>query len=106
MRRRLLVLVASMVSLALVAFLVPLASLALMLAADRATADALVRAQSLVPVASVGTGPALELAVQQANSGPGYPLTVFLPTGAVLGESAPRSEAVRLASTGRSLTAQ
>ncbi|MFF4419049.1 sensor histidine kinase [Streptosporangium sp. NPDC001559] len=106
MRRRLLVLVASMVSLALVAFLVPLALLALMLAADRATADALVRAQSLVPVASVGKGPALELAVEQANSTNGYPLTVFLPTGAVLGEPAPRSEAVRLAFTGRSLTAQ
>ncbi|MFC6082412.1 sensor histidine kinase [Sphaerisporangium aureirubrum] len=106
MRRRLLVLVGSMVSLALVAFLVPLALLALTLAADRATADALVRAQSLVPVASVGTPAALELAVQQANSGGGHPLTVYLSNGTVLGVPAVRSDAVKLALTGRSLTAQ
>lgn len=106
MRRRLLVLVASTVSLALVAFLVPLAFLARTLAADRATADALVRAQSLVPAVSVGSADELNLAVQQAGSGGGFPLTVFLPGGAVLGAPAERSPAVRLAFTGRSLTAQ
>ncbi|GGL05591.1 two-component sensor histidine kinase [Sphaerisporangium melleum] len=99
-------LVGSMVSLALVAFVVPLAVLAQMLAADRATADALVRAQSLVPVASVGTPEALGLAVQQANSAGGHPLTVFLSGGAALGAPAERSDAVRLAFTGRSLTAR
>lgn len=106
MRRRLLVLVGSMVSLALVAFVVPLAVLALMLAGDRATADALVRAQSLVPVVSAGSSEALGLAVQQANSSGGYPLTVFLSDGSALGAPAERSDAVRLAFTGRSLTAQ
>ncbi|MEO3810281.1 HAMP domain-containing sensor histidine kinase [Sphaerisporangium sp. B11E5] len=106
MRRRLLVLVGSMVSLALVAFVVPLAVLALTLAADRATADALVRAQSLVPVVSVGSPDALALAVQQANSAGGHPLTLFLANGTVMGAPAERSDAVRLAFTGRSLTAR
>ncbi|GLW99242.1 HAMP domain-containing sensor histidine kinase [Microtetraspora sp. NBRC 16547] len=106
MRRRLLVLVASTISLALVAFLAPLAFLAGVLAADRATADALVRAQSLVPVVSAGGQAGLELAVEQANSGGGFPLTVFLPSGRVLGAPAAESDAVRLAFTGRSLTAQ
>ncbi|WP_283136590.1 sensor histidine kinase [Rhizohabitans arisaemae] len=106
MRRRLLVLVASTVSLALVAFLVPLAFLARTLAADRATADALVRAQSLVPVVSVSTRSELGLAVQQANSGSGFPLTVFLGGDGVLGVPAAESDAVRLGLTGRSLTAE
>lgn len=106
MRRRLLLLVASTVSLALVAFLVPLALLAMVLAADRATADALVRAQSLVPVASVSGRSDLGLAVQQANSAGDIPLTVFLPGGEILGVPAPESDAVRLAFTGRSLTAE
>lgn len=105
MRRRLLVLVASTVSLALVAFLAPLAFLAGVLAADRATADALVRAQSLVPVVSAGGRTGLELALEQANSAGGFPLTVFLPSGGVLGAPAAESDAVRLAFTGRSLTA-
>ncbi|WP_067176818.1 sensor histidine kinase [Microtetraspora niveoalba] len=106
MRRRLLVLVASTVSLALVAFLAPLAFLAGVLAADRATADALVRAQSLVPVVSAGGREGLELAVEQANSAGGFPLTVFLPSGRPLGAPAAESDAVRLAFTGRSLTAE
>ncbi|MDH2429592.1 HAMP domain-containing sensor histidine kinase [Sphaerisporangium sp. TRM90804] len=106
MRRRLLVLVASTVSLALVAFLVPLALLARELAADRATADALVRAQSLVPVVSVAGTEALQLAVEQADGEDRPPLTVYLPGGAVLGAPASPSDAVRLAFTGRSLTAQ
>jgi signal transduction histidine kinase len=106
MRRRLLVLVASTVSLALVAFLVPLALLARTLAADRATADALVRAQSLVAVVATDDQESLELAVQQANGTGGYPLTVFLAGGGRVGAPAPESNAVRLAFTGRSLTAQ
>ncbi|MET8141275.1 HAMP domain-containing sensor histidine kinase [Sphaerisporangium sp. NPDC005288] len=106
MRRRLLALVASTVSLALVAFLVPLALLAMQLAADRATADALVRAQSLVPVVSAGGEDTVALAVEQANSGGGSPVTLFLPGGAVLGAPAAPSGAVRLAFTGRSLTAE
>jgi signal transduction histidine kinase len=57
-------------------------------------------------VASVGTPDALELAVQQANSAGGHPLTVFLSGGAVLGAPVAPSDAVRLAFTGRSLTAQ
>ena len=106
MRRRLLLLVASTVLLALVAFLVPLALLARTLAADRATADALVRAQSLVPVVATGDQESLELAVQQANGTGGYPLTIFLAGGVTVGAPAPKSDAIRLAFTGKSLTAQ
>ncbi|MFI6599296.1 ATP-binding protein [Nonomuraea sp. NPDC050536] len=106
MRRRLLVLVASTVSLALVAFLIPLALLAQTLAADRATADALVRAQSLVPLVSADSPESLRLAVQQANSENGGPLTIFLPGGTAVGAPAAESDAVKLAFTGRSLTAQ
>ncbi|MEU0570625.1 HAMP domain-containing sensor histidine kinase [Nonomuraea sp. NPDC005983] len=101
MRRRLLLLVASTVSLALVAFLVPLALLTRTLAADRATADALVRAQSLVPVVASGDQDSLELAVQQTHN-----MTIFLTGGTRLGTPVPKSNAVRLAFTGKSLTAR
>jgi signal transduction histidine kinase len=106
MRGRLLLLVASTVSLALVAFLVPLALLARTLTADRATADALVQAQSLVPVAITGDQKSMELALQQAAGTGGTPLTVYQSNGPILGERAPESDAVRLAFTGRSLTVE
>jgi signal transduction histidine kinase len=104
MRRRLAVLVAATTSLVLVAFIVPLGLLARTVAADRATADALVAAQSLVPLVSIGDRAGLELTVQQAGSGSPYPLTVFLPGGVVLGAPAEKSDAVELATFGRSVT--
>ncbi|GII77302.1 two-component sensor histidine kinase [Sphaerisporangium rufum] len=106
MRRRLLLLAATTVSLALIAFLVPLSLLVTVLAADRATADALVRAQSLVPVVAQADRAGLELAAEQAGSAGGLPITIFLPDGTPLGAPATVSDAVRLGFTGRSLTAE
>ncbi|TDD03579.1 HAMP domain-containing histidine kinase [Nonomuraea deserti] len=98
MRRWLALLVAATTSLVLIALLVPMALLIRAVAENGAMSRATAAAE-FVAVA-VGT-PDLTLAVQQA----GRPVTVFLPGGGTVGGPAPRSDAVRLASTGRSVTA-
>ncbi|GAA0928990.1 HAMP domain-containing sensor histidine kinase [Nonomuraea longicatena] len=83
----------------LVALLVPMALLIRTVAENGALSRATSAAESVV--VAVGT-PDLPLAVERMP----VPATVFLPDGRVLGEPAPVSDAVRLAKTGRSVTAQ
>ncbi|MFC4005647.1 ATP-binding protein [Nonomuraea purpurea] len=98
MRRWLALLVAATTSLVLIALLVPMALLIRDVAENGALSRATVAAES-VSVA-VGT-PDLALAVAQVAR----PVTVFLPDGRTIGAPATRSDAVRLAATGRSVTA-
>ncbi|MER6944866.1 HAMP domain-containing sensor histidine kinase [Nonomuraea sp. NPDC000554] len=98
MRRWLALLVAATTSVVLIALLVPMALLIRAVAENGAMARATASAES-VSVA-VGT-PELPVAVEQVAR----PVTVFLPDGRTLGAPAPLSDAVRLAATGRSVTA-
>jgi signal transduction histidine kinase len=106
MRTRIILLVAATTSLVLVAFLAPLALLVRSTAADRAVSSAIVEMQAFAPLVSTVDSKTLELAVSRTNAANSHQLTVFLPDGRVVGSAAPRSAAVRLAATGRSLTAQ
>ncbi|MEU4572902.1 MULTISPECIES: HAMP domain-containing sensor histidine kinase [Nonomuraea] len=99
MRRWLALLVAATTSLVLVALLVPMALLIRAVAENGATSRATTAAESVA--VAVGT-PELSLALEQVAR----PVTVFLPDGGRLGEKAERSAAVRLAATGRSVTAE
>lgn len=99
MRRWLALLVAATTSVVLIALLVPMALLIRSVAANGAMNRATAAAESVA--VAVGT-PDLELAVAQVSR----PVTVFLPDGRTLGPAAPRSDAVRLAATGRSVTAE
>jgi signal transduction histidine kinase len=111
MRLRVILLVMATSSLVLVSFLVPLALVLRTLAADHAISTATAQAQSMAPlVTAVTTGELttgdLGLTIDQVNVETGTPVTVFLPTGTVLGQPAPRSAAVQLAAKGRSFTAE
>ncbi|WP_433511124.1 ATP-binding protein [Nonomuraea sp. CA-143628] len=99
MRRWLALLVAATTSVVLIALLVPMALLIRSVAQNGAMNRATVAAESVA--VAVGT-PDLELAVAKVS----YPVTVFMPDGRTLGRAAPRSDAVRLATTGRSVTAE
>lgn len=107
MRSRLVLLVMVTTLLVLVAFLVPLALLVRTAAADHATNAATRAAESLAPVVGTVDRDTLELAVGQLSHDDAndFPLTVYLPDGTVLGAPAPVTSAVRLARSGRSLTA-
>ncbi|TMS00095.1 sensor histidine kinase [Nonomuraea basaltis] len=98
MRRWLALLVAATTSLVLIALLVPMALLIRAVAENGAMSRATAAAESVA--VAVGT-PDLELAVQQVSR----PVTVFLPDGRTAGAAAPRSDAVHLSATGRSVTA-
>lgn len=99
MRRWLALLVAATTSVVLIALLVPMALLIRAVAEN----DAMSRATAAAESVSVAVGtPDLELAVQRVAR----PVTVFLPDGRTLGAAAPRSDALRLAATGRSVTAE
>ncbi|GGX76591.1 sensor histidine kinase [Streptomyces fructofermentans] len=97
MRRRLTLLVAATMCLALLAFVVPLALLLRTVAQDRAVATAGADAQSLVPLVGTADPDTLRTSVEHVAAGARAPLTVFLPDGTVLGTPAPRTDAVRLA---------
>lgn len=99
MRRWLAWLVAATTSLVLIALLVPMALLIRAVAENGAMSRATAAAESVA--VAVGT-PDLALAVEQVAR----PVTVFLPDGGTVGAAAPRSDAVRLAATGRSVTAR
>lgn len=101
MRRRLTLLVAATTLLVLIAFLVPLALLVKQVTEDRAMSRATVVVQAIVPLIGTTDNDGIRLAV---TSQP-VPVTVFLPGGGVLGTTAERTPAVRLAEArGRSLT--
>lgn len=105
MRRRLIGLVAATTSLVLVAFLVPLALLIQTVVEDRAMAAALTRAESLDAVVATADDDAVTTTLRRLEADNTYPVTLFLPDGTVRGAPAPRTDAVELASRGRSLTA-
>ena len=106
MRLRVVLLVVATSSLVLISFLIPLALVLRTLAADRAVSTATAQAQSMSPLVATLPISTLKLTVDQVNSVTETPITVFLPTGEVLGVPAPRSSAVELAQKGRSFTAQ
>ena len=106
MRLRISMLVVATSSLVLVSFLVPLALVLRTLAADRAVSAATAEAQSLAPLVTTLTASSLRLTVDQVNAETSTPVTVFLPSGAELGQPAPVSPAVRLARNGRSFSAE
>ncbi|NRQ34264.1 HAMP domain-containing histidine kinase [Nonomuraea sp. NN258] len=96
MRRWLALLVAATTSLVLIALLVPMALLI------RAVAENGAMSRATAAAESVAVSPDPALAAQQASG----PVTVFLPGGQTVGVPARRSDAVRLAATGRSVTAE
>jgi signal transduction histidine kinase len=112
MRLRVILLMVATSSLVLVSFLVPLALLLRLLAADHAISTATAQAQSIAPlVTTLTTGELttseLGMTIDEVSAPTNTPVTVFLPSGTVLGEPAPRSAAVQLAAKdGRSFTAQ
>jgi signal transduction histidine kinase len=106
MRLRVTLLVVATSSLVLISFLVPLALVLRTLAADHAISTATAQAQSMAPLVTTLSTTELGLTIDQVNAEITTPVTVFLPTGTVLGRLAPRSAAVQLAAGGRSFTAE
>jgi signal transduction histidine kinase len=106
MRLRIILLVVAISSMVLIAFLVPLALVLRTSAADRAVSSATVRAQWMAPLVATLSGASLKAAVAQVNAGARtQAITVFLPSGPVLGHPAGRSAGVRLAvAQGRSFS--
>ncbi|MGW1029315.1 ATP-binding protein [Streptomyces sp. NPDC002577] len=99
MRRRLSLLVAVTMCLALIAFLVPLALLLRTVAQDRAVVAASADAQSLISLVGTADRETLRDSVEQVAATSRGPITVFLPDGSVLGTRAPRTTAVQLAAS-------
>ena len=106
MRLRVILLVAATSSLVLISFLIPLALVLRTLAADRAVSTATVQAQSMALLLTTVPTSSLRVTIDQVNAETSTPVTVFLPSGAELGQPAPRSRAVLLAQKGRSFTAE
>jgi signal transduction histidine kinase len=106
MRLRVILLVMATSSLVLISFLIPLALVLRTLAADRAVSTATAQAQSMAPLVTTLPADSLRLTIDQINAETGTPVTIFLPSGAELGQLAPRSAAVQLAQKGRSFTAE
>ncbi|MFD8525888.1 HAMP domain-containing protein [Streptosporangium canum] len=104
MRRRLALLAVATTSLVLVAFLVPLAVLVSTVAAERATAAATAKAQSLAAVVALGDRDSLDATLRQVNGSADTPITIFLPDRTSLGAPASWDPAVELAARGRSIT--
>ncbi|MFI7597792.1 sensor histidine kinase [Actinoplanes sp. NPDC049681] len=96
MRRRLTLLVAATTCLVLIAFLVPLALLVRQVAEDRAMSRANGVLQTIVPL--IGTD-AEQLAL--AVEGQPLPVSVFAPSGEVIGQEAAATPAVALAAAQR-----
>jgi signal transduction histidine kinase len=106
MRLRVILLVMATSSLVLISFLIPLALVLRTLAADRAMSTATAQAQSMAPLVTTLPTNSLRLTIDQINAETGTPVTIFLPSGAELGQPAPWSKAVQLAQKGRSFTAE
>lgn len=88
----------------LAAFLVPLAWLIRTSTAERATNEATVGVQPLAAVVGVADTATIRLAVEQVRSAVDEPVTVFLGDGTIIGDPRPRTDAVRLAATGRAFS--
>ena len=104
MRRRLALVVAATMAMVLFAFVVPLAILVRVLAADRALAAATSEAQQLSALVATSGQSALPASVTQLIETSGHPATVFLPGGKRLGAAARRTPAVQLSGRGQSIT--
>jgi signal transduction histidine kinase len=105
-RRQLALLALATTSVVVIAFLVPLAVLVQRIVEDRAINAAEAEARTLAPiVASVHDPSTLsQVVASTAGGGPG-PVTVFLPSGGVVGSAAPSDANVSLARAGRSFSA-
>ena len=99
MRRRLSLLVSATMALTLVAFVIPLAILIRVIAADRAVASANDDARALSALVAADSRP---FKVREALQVADRPMTVFLPGDKPLGVPARRTADVRLAESGRS----
>lgn len=101
MRRQIAGLVAATTLLVLVAFLLPIALLLRSEAEKRAISAATLEAQSLAPLVPT-------LAVGSLSSTPGtdFAVSVFLPSGSVIGVPAERTDSIRLAARGEAFVAQ
>ncbi len=99
MRRRLSLLVSATMALTLVAFVIPLAILIRVIAADRAVASANDDARALSALVAADSRP---FKVREALLVADRPMTVFLPGNKPLGVPAKRTADVRLAESGRS----
>jgi len=102
MRRRLALLVSAAMAMVLIAFVIPLAILVRLVAADRAVAVATDQARSVSTLVAATRG-----VVDQARSaaeGAPRPVTVFLPGRVPLGAPASRTPAVQLAERDQSFT--
>ena len=105
MRRRLAVLVSATMAMMLLAFVVPLAVQIRALAADHALDAATTEAKQLSTAVATSAPAALPGSVTQLIESAGdRPATVFLPDGSELGSRVRRTDAVRLARRGRSIT--
>ncbi|HVQ87463.1 MAG TPA: HAMP domain-containing sensor histidine kinase [Actinomycetes bacterium] len=105
MRRRILITIAASTALVLLAFLLPLAVLVQTVAESRATTSATLRIQPFAGLVATVPRDKLEVAVDQVNADGGYPVTIYLPNGSTLGAASPETDAVRLAQSGTTLTA-
>lgn len=105
MRARLTMLVAATAGLVLIALSIPMALLLRNSAAESTLAAASESAETLTAIVVSSPKETVADAVQLANARGHYPISVFWPDGDVLGADAPRSAAVELAASGRSLTA-
>jgi signal transduction histidine kinase len=101
MRRRLALLVSAAMAMVLIAFVIPLAILVRIIAADRAVAVATDQARSVSTL--VAANPGVDPARNAAQGAP-RPVTVFLPGKVPLGAPASRTPAVELAERGQSFT--
>ncbi|WP_236700635.1 sensor histidine kinase [Allosalinactinospora lopnorensis] len=99
-------LVAATVTLVLVAFSVPMALLLRGVASERVVTAASQDAEALSAVVATADQETVQGSVDRLNAVTDHPITVFWPDGSVLGAEAPRSDAVELAATGRSITAE
>src|SRR5215472_7893159 len=101
MRRRLALLVSASIAMVLIAFVIPLAILVRIVAADRAVAVATDQARSVSTL--VAAAPGVDQARNAAQSAP-RAVTIFLPSKAPVGAPASRTPAVLLAEQGHSFT--
>jgi signal transduction histidine kinase len=104
MRGRLALLVSATMAVVLFAFVIPLAILVRVLAADSAQTTAISEAQQLSAVVATTQGSVLRDSVRQLIEASGHPATVFLPDGTMIGAVARRTPAVELADLGQSIT--
>lgn len=106
MRVRLALTAAAVTAMIVLAFSIPLARLIQVVATNRALDAAKLESRSLGGAISAVAGQEATIAqlVEQANAGNPRPLTVYLPSGTVLGPPVPIDAEVELARKGRSFT--